>query len=184
MKKIFLVTLFSLFLIQHSNSQDNLDEFFDSFLYQAIDGSLSDSETIVEGFMAPLGASLGSGLNAGWYNTAKTHGLGRFDVTAGIHFIGFPNEAKKFNPSNNLNYLVVENNESIPTFVGGNTNTQIGVIDPAGNFQHVFDAPSGTDLPVLPVPYFQGSIGLIKNSEFMFRLSPLKIDFGQLELGY
>ena len=66
--------------------------------------------------MAPLGASLGSGLNAGWYNTAKTHGLGRFDVT-GIHFIGFPNEAKKFNPSNNLNYLVVENNESIPTFV-------------------------------------------------------------------
>ena len=184
MKKIFLVTLFSIFLIQNSNSQDNLDEFFDSFLYQAIDGSLSDSETIVEGFMAPLGASLGSGLNAGWYNTAKTHGLGRFDVTAGIHFIGFPNEAKKFNPSNNLNYLVVENNESIPTFVGGNTNTQIGYEDNDGNFQHVFDAPSGTDLPVLPVPYFQGSIGLIKNSELMFRLSPLKIDFGQLELGY
>ena len=37
MKKIFLVTLFSIFLIQNSNSQDNLDEFFDSFLYQAID---------------------------------------------------------------------------------------------------------------------------------------------------
>tara|TARA_B100001250_G_scaffold377654_1_gene366897 strand:- start:457 stop:1305 length:849 start_codon:yes stop_codon:yes gene_type:complete len=133
--------------------------------------------------MSPLGASLGSGLNAGWYNTAKTHGLGRFDVTAGIHFIGFPNESKSFNPSSDLNYLEIEGNSSIPTFIGGNTNTQIGVYQ-NGDFIALFDAPRGTDLPVLPVPYFQGSIGLIKNTELMFRASPLKIDFGQLELGY
>lgn len=184
MKKIILLTLFSSFLTQDTYSQDNLDEFFDSFLYQTVDGSLSDSETIVEGYMSPLGSALGSGLNAGWYNTAKTHGLGRFDVTAGIHFIGFPNESKSFNPSNDLNYLVIENNENIPTFIGGNTNSQIGILDPTGNFQYLFDAPRGTDLPVLPVPYFQGSVGLIKSTELMFRISPLKIDFGQLELGY
>ena len=184
MKKIFLLTIISSFVCQNIFSQDNLDEFFDSFLYQAVDGTLSDSETIVEGFMSPLGASLGSGLNAGWYNTAKTHGLGRFDVTAGIHFIGFPNESKSFNPSGDLNYLVVENGESIPTFIGGNTNTTIGVLNQNNEFEYLFDAPRGTELPVLPVPYFQGSIGLIKNTELMFRLSPLKIDFGQLELGY
>tara|TARA_B100001250_G_C19773484_1_gene778383 strand:+ start:722 stop:1720 length:999 start_codon:yes stop_codon:yes gene_type:complete len=183
MKKIFLLTIMSTFICQNIFSQDNLDEFFDSFLYQAVDGTLSDSETIVEGFMSPLGASLGSGLNAGWYNTAKTHGLGRFDVTAGIHFIGFPNESKSFNPSSDLNYLEIEGNASIPTFIGGNTNTQIGVYE-NGDFIALFDAPRGTELPVLPVPYFQGSIGLIKNTELMFRISPLKIDFGQLELGY
>ena len=31
--------------------------------------------------------SLGSGLNGGWYNTAKSHSLGGFDVTAGLHII-------------------------------------------------------------------------------------------------
>ncbi len=170
-------------MCQNTFSQGNLDDFFTSFLQEATDGTLSDSETIVEGFMSPLGASLGSGLNAGWYNTAKTHGLGRFDVTAGIHFIGFPNKSKSFNPSGDLNYLVVENNESIPTFIGGNTNTQIGFLN-NNEFEYLFDAPRGTDLPVLPVPYFQGSVGLIKNTELMFRVSPLKIDFGQLELGY
>ena len=66
MKKIFLLTIISTFICQQTFGQDNLDEFFDSFLYQAEDGSLSDSETIVEGFMSPLGSSLGSGLNAGW----------------------------------------------------------------------------------------------------------------------
>ena len=83
-----------------------------------------------------------------------------------------------------LNYLVVENGESIPTFIGGNTNTTIGVLNQNNEFEYLFDAPRGTELPVLPVPYFQGSIGLVKNTELMFRLSPLKIDFGQLELGY
>ena len=183
MRKIFLLTIISTFMCQNTFSQGNLDDFFTSFLQEATDGTLSDSETIVEGFMSPLGASLGSGLNAGWYNTAKTHGLGRFDVTAGIHFIGFPNKSKSFNPSGDLNYLVVENNESIPTFIGGNTNTQIGFLN-NNEFEYLFDAPRGTDLPVLPVPYFQGSVGLIKNTELMFRVSPLKIDFGQLELGY
>jgi hypothetical protein len=164
-------------------SQDNLDDFFNTFLVEAVDGSLNDSETIVEGFMSPLGASLGSGLNSGWYNTAKTHGLGRFDITMGMHFIGFPNEAKSFNPSEDLNDLVISGDPNIPTFIGGNNNAEIGwMID--DEFVKAFDAPRGTDLPVLPVPYFQGSIGLIKNTELMFRLSPLKIDFGKLELGY
>ena len=183
MKKIFLFTIITIFTTQNIFSQDNLDEFFNTFLVEAVDGSLNDSETIVEGFMSPLGASLGSGLNAGWYNTAKTHGLGRFDITAGVHFIGFPNEAKSFNPSEDLNDLVINGEANIPTFIGGNSNSEIGwMID--NEFVKAFDAPRGTELPVLPVPYFQGSIGLIKKTELMFRISPLKIDFGQLKLGY
>ena len=112
MRKIFLLTIISTFMCQNTFSQGNLDDFFTSFLQEATDCTLSDSETIVEGFMSPLGASLGSGLNAGWYKTAKTHGLGRFDVTAGIHFIGFPNKSKSFNPSGDLNYLVVEKRDT------------------------------------------------------------------------
>tara|TARA_Y100001968_G_scaffold299996_1_gene311047 strand:+ start:147 stop:1151 length:1005 start_codon:yes stop_codon:yes gene_type:complete len=183
MKKILLFTIITCFVHQNLFSQDNLDEFFNTFLVEAVDGSLHDSEVILEGFMSPLGASLGSGLNAGWYNTAKTHGLGRFDVTAGIHFIGFPNEAKSFNPSNELNDLVISGGPDIPTFIGGASDAEIGwMIN--NEFVKAFDAPRGTKLAALPVPYFQGSIGLIKKTELLFRLSPLKIDFGQLELGY
>ena len=52
--------------------------------------------------MSPLGAILGSGLNGGWYNTAKSHSLGGFDITAGLHIISIPNSAETFNPSMTL----------------------------------------------------------------------------------
>ena len=174
MKKI--IFCFTIFLSTSIFSQNGLEDFLSNIV---IDGYLNDSEIILEGFMSPLGKSLGSGLNAGWYNTAKTHGLGRFDVTAGIHFIGFSDEAKSFNPSNDLSNFEISGDPNIPTFIGGASESQIEL-----NNTVLFDAPRGTDLPVLPVPYFQGSIGLIKKTELMFRLSPIKIDFGKLELGY
>ena len=37
--------------------------------------------------MSPVGKWFGSGLNAGWYNTGKTHQFPGFDVTAGFHII-------------------------------------------------------------------------------------------------
>ena len=174
MKKIIFG--FTIFLSTSIFSQDDLENFLNNVV---VDGYLNDSEIILEGFMSPLGASLGSGLNAGWFNTAKTHGLGRFDVTAGIHFIGFPDDSKSFNPSNDLSVFQINGDPNIPTFIGGESESEISY-----GLSQTFDAPRGTELPVLPVPYFQGSIGLIKKTELMFRASPIKTDFGKLELGY
>lgn len=153
---------------------------FDEFLNDVVQESLHDSEILLEGYMSPLGSILGSGLNGGWYNTAKNHKLGGFDITAGLHVISIPNSAETFNPSNDFNQFEIQGNQNIPTFVGPN-NTSSEIIVPGGES---FSAPVGTELPAIPVPYFQGSIGGPKNTDILFRVSPFKLDFGKMKFGY
>ena len=106
--------------------------------------------------------------------------MGGFDITAGLHIISIPNSAEKFNPTSNFNQFQIEGNQNIPTFVGPD-NTNSNIIVPGGTS---FSAPVGTDLPAIPVPYFQGSIGGPKNTDILFRISPFKLDFGQMQFGY
>ena len=174
MRKLIL----SLTILTHISvfSQNALE----NFLNDVVQGSLHDSEILLEGYMSPLGSVLGSGLNGGWYSTAKSHSLGGFDVTAGLHLISIPNSAETFNPSDEFNQFQIQGNQNIPTFVGSD-NTSSQIIVPGGES---FPAPVGTDLPAIPVPYFQGSIGGPKNTDILFRASPFKLDFGDMKFGY
>jgi len=176
MKKFILAFIF----LSHISifSQNALEDFLNNVI---IDGSLHDSEIILEGYMSPLGSVLGSGLNGGWYSTAKPHKLGGFDITAGIHLISIPTSAKTFNPSGDFNQFEIQGDQNIPTFVGSNnTNSTINLEDDI----FLFNAPVGTDVPAIPIPYFQGSIGGPKKTDILFRVSPFKLDFGKLEFGY
>ncbi len=174
MKKLILsLTILTNISVFSQNALEN-------FLNDVVQESLHDSEILLEGYMSPLGAVLGSGLNGGWYNTAKAHSLGGFDVTAGLHIISIPSNAETFNPSNDFNQFQIQGDQNIPTFVGSeNTNSQIVV--PGGES---FSAPIGTDLPAIPVPYFQGSIGGPKKTDILFRASPFKLDFGDMKFSY
>jgi len=170
--------ILSLTILTHISifSQNALE----NFLNDVVQESLHDSEILLEGYMSPLGSILGSGLNGGWYNTAKSHSLGGFDITAGLHIISIPSNSETFNPSDDFNQFQIQGNQNIPTFVGSdNTNSQI--IVPGGES---FPAPIGIDLPSIPVPYFQGSIGGPKKTDILFRVSPFKLDFGDMKFGY
>src|SRR5436190_10835918 len=48
---------------------------------QLIKGSLADANFLVKGYVTPAFNTLGSGLNQGWYNTAKSHKTLGFDLT-------------------------------------------------------------------------------------------------------
>ena len=172
MKKIIL----TLALLTHISvfSQNGLDEFLNNVV---IDGSLHDSEILLEGYMSPLGSVLGAGLNNGWYNTAKPHKLGGFNVTGGLHFISVPNSAETFNPSNDFNQFEISGNENIPTFVGSNNTSSEITLDGVT----LFSAPVGAELPVIPIPYFQGSIGGPKSTDILFRVAPIKLSFGNMK---
>ena len=61
---------------------------------------LDDAKTVVESYIEPLGKSIGTGLNAGWYNTAKPHKPLGFDVTFTLNTVSIPNESINFDPSN------------------------------------------------------------------------------------
>ena len=71
---------------------------------------INDTEKLVEGYMSPVGKWFGSGLNAGWYNTAKPHQFPGFDVTAGFHVITPNTNSQFFNPSSELTNLSPYNN--------------------------------------------------------------------------
>ena len=127
---------------------------------------IRDGKSLIESYISPLGNSLGAALNNGWYNTAKPHRLGGFDVTITANLVLVPTDAKTFNIS--------ESNSNGRTFRGDDTPTILGNTD-AGKATYngnTFDMPKGMNIPLLPVPMLQAGIGLIKNTEIDVRFMP------------
>jgi hypothetical protein len=128
-----------------------------------------DGKSLIEAYIGPLGNSLGAALNNGWYNTAKPHSLGGFDVTITANIVMVPTDAKTFNIS--------KSNEG--AFSGGETPTILG----SGGGANVTysgappgDMPKGFNIPIIPLPMLQAGVGLIKGTELDFRYMPeLKI---------
>jgi len=127
---------------------------------------IADGKSLIEAYISPLGNSLGAALNNGWYNTAKPHHLGGFDVTITANLVLVPADAKTFNIS--------ESNSNGRTFSGGNTPTILGNKDgsEAKYNSILFKMPAGLNIPMLPVPMLQAGIGLIKNTEIDIRFMP------------
>lgn len=126
---------------------------------------LKDGKLLVEAYVAPLANSLGTALNNGWYNTAKPHHFGGFDVTITANVVLVPAEAKTFNISEANN----------ATFSGGNTATILGESNAGGTATfngNDFDLPDGMNLSIMPIPVVQAGVGLIKNTEIDVRFLP------------
>ncbi len=122
---------------------------------------IADGKSLIEAYVSPLGNSLGAALNNGWYNTAKPHHLGGFDITITANLVLVPTDAKTFNitGSNNGTFNGVEGSENTPTILG---NTTAGKATYNGT---KFDMPKGLNIPLLPIPMLQAGIGLIKNQK-------------------
>ena len=176
MKRTIYILVINLIFSLTIKSQDLIKDF--------LTGPLNDSKLLIEGYMAPFGEWLGTGLNSGWYNTAQPHQFPGFDVTGGIHFITPPNQAKQFQP--NLDQLIVNSNDgTLPTFIGQAENTEITYLNPITNeYEILFNAPGGLNWDQsIPMPYVQGSIGLVKKTEILFRLAP-RVKVQDLKMGY
>ena len=133
----------------------------------------TDAKALIEAYISPLGNSLAAGLNNGWYNTAKPHKLGGFDLTFTANFVLINDEVKTFNIDD-----VVEGNyfsgESTPTILGSSEENAEGVFNGTTDFE----MPNGLDIPTIPVPVIQAGIGLIKGTEIDIRYVP-KTKFGK-----
>jgi len=134
------------------------------FAFSANSQEIADGKSLIEAYISPLGNSLGAALNNGWYNTAKPHHLGGFDVTITANLVLVPADAKTFNIS--------ESNKG--TFIGGETPTILGnKSGGTATFNGTdFDMPEGFNIPMLPVPMLQAGVGLIKNTEIDVRFLP------------
>ena len=129
---------------------------------------IKDGKSLIKAYISPLGNSFGAALNNGWYNTAKPHKLGGFDVTITANIVIVPPNAKTFNVSESNGNTF--NGVETPTILGNGNGSQVTYSEAQ------YDMPKGLNIPVIPLPMLQAGVGLIKSTEIDVRYMPeLKI---------
>lgn len=129
-------------------------------------------KNILKEYIKPIADGFAAGLNNGWYNTAKPHKFGGFDITIAGNIVLIPESYKTFSISE-IGGSSFSGGET-PTIVGEKESSEITY-----NGNNV-KMPSGLNIPLVPVPIVQAGIGLIKDTEISIRYLP-KINVGKVE---
>lgn len=152
---------------------------------KVLQGNLADGTKLVNGYIDPFMKTLSTGLNNGWYNTAKPHKIAGFDLTLTVNAVMAPTSANFYN----VNDLKLSNvtldasqpqgitNGNVPTVFGPDVTPNYHYKDAFGLSQS-FAGPGGIDLKknigmnALPVPMVQLGFGLPKGFEIKLRFLP------------
>jgi len=136
---------------------------------------ITQGKKLIEAYFTPMAESFGAGLNNGWYNTAKPHSLGGFDLTFTLNTVIIPNAAETFKIGGAFgNVFKSEENEASTIF--GSTSTTSMYYDPSsvpGSDSIPFKMPGGLKTPAMPLPMIQAGVGLIKNTAIDIRYMPM-----------
>lgn len=147
---------------------------------------LQDANTLIKGYVGPAMRGFGSGLNQGWYNTAKSHKKFGVDLTLNASLMYVPSDEEFYKVDNNQLQdvkLASYDGRTFTSTESGNVPTIFGP-DKAPTYRTVesgntFTGPPGLDLKnqikignALPVPMYQLGIGLPKNTDLKIRWSP------------
>ncbi len=134
-------------------------------------GGIDDANKLIKAYLTPWANALGTGLSGGWYNTAKVHKLGGFDLTFTLNMAFVPTSDKTFDLDNlNLSqYASYSPTDHIaPTAAG---KAKLGPELSYLGFP-LYKTPKGTGLGFIPSPMLQAGIGLIKGTEIDGRYMP------------
>ena len=142
-----------------------------------LDYDIAQGKKFIEAYFTPMTESFGASLNNGWYNTAKPHNLGGFDLTFTLNTVIIPNSAKTFNIKDAGGNTFISNESEASTIFGSKETTTMyyesySTDEPAG-FSIEFEMPGGFKTPVMPLPMIQAGIGLIKNTAIDIRYMPM-----------
>lgn len=159
---------------------------FPSITFSQIDGDfmkggLNDGMKLMEKFISPWAKAFGAGFSGGWYNTAKPHKFGGFDLTLTINAGMVPEGETSFDLKDlNFQHLTLVNpsGSSIsPTIAGvSNSGPLLNYMVNVPGYSPVelarFTAPAGTGLKFVPVPMAQVGLGLPLGTEVTGRFIP------------
>jgi len=155
---------------------------------------INDGMKLIEAYIEPFANAFGAGFNSSWYNTAKTHKFGGFDLTLSVSAAFVPESVTQFDLSDvNFSRLELVDPSGItltPTIAGpdqmGPALRAMGTHPslPGTEIELVnFNAPPGTGIGIVPAPMLQAGIGLPLASEIKLRYIPnTPIDEGSLGL--
>ena len=148
--------------------------FFSTLTYSQSSIDIYNGKNILKEYIRPIADGFSAGLNNGWYNTAKPHKFGGFDITISGNIVLIPESYKTFSIS--------EIGGS--SFSGGETPTIVGEKEPSKITYNTtgdnIKMPAGLNIPLFPVPIVQAGIGLIKDTEISVRYLP-KINVGKVD---
>lgn len=175
-----ILALLALMLVFQSKANAQIDE-IGSFM----SAGTNDAEKLLNAYVSPWINGFGASLAGGWYNTAKTHKPGGFDLTITTNCAFIPEEHRKFD----VDELGLEALERAPGTE--TTSPTIAGKDETGpqlNYNtlniRAFDLPKGTKVATIPSPMAQLSIGLFKDTEITGRWMPkIKIK-GSNDIGF
>lgn len=159
-------------------------------------GGVDDANILFEQYLTPFGNVLGADINGGWYNTAKPHKLGGFDITFTASMAWAPKGAKYFDISRiGLDSDVYGHNSDFetPTVMAPKEDDRPDLwywtdnpATPASDTISLarYQLPNGTGLGFFPLPMAQVGIGLFKGTDVTVRYLPnIKFgDYGQMGL--
>lgn len=185
MKKILYTVSFLLSTglgVMNTKAQSGMSEFIKS--------GLDDGNKLINAYSSPLLKSFGAGLNSGWYNTGKVHGLGGFDLTVTPTLIFIPNEDLKFDV-NNLGLQHIQHisgpTETSTAFGSQNSSTVVGVRgkSPFTNQDttlQTFNMPGGLGVALSTVPTAHLAVGVGFGTELAVRFVP-QITIDKIKVG-
>jgi hypothetical protein len=155
---------------------------------------LEDTEKLLQAYLEPFANILGSDLNAGWYNTARPHSLGGFDVTFSISASWAPPALLTYDVlSLGLNGRLGTAQSIAPTIAGEmddrpslSYSEEVDVPD-VGMVEVPlvdFTLPDGTGVNFFPTPMGQLTVGLPFGTDVSARFVPMIHlgDFGKIGL--
>jgi hypothetical protein len=138
-----------------------------------------DGVKFIQAYVSPWANAFGAGLNGSWYNTAKPHKFGGFDITAGFNVGIVPSSAESFEISSIGLSSSLSGTGIAPTIAGVNSDGPLMTykVSGAGNIVTLasFNTPPGLAWRYIPVPTLQLGIGLPLGTELKGRFIP-KID--------
>jgi hypothetical protein len=142
----------------------------------------ADGLKIVQAYVSPWANAFGAGMNGSWYNTAKPHKFGGFDITTGLN-IGFvPTSATTFDVSK-IGLTTLSGSGVSSTIAGPKTDGQTLTASQGAVTLASFKTPPGTNWKLMPVPTAQIGLGLPFGTELKFRFIPkISIKDGSISL--
>ncbi len=172
-KNIFFIVLFFCFSIPLTAQIKTLGEFFA--------GGVSDAEKLFEAYVTPWANAIGTSLSGGWYNTAKPHKLGGFDITFTANIAFVPEDAKSFDLADltlSDNVHLPAGNTLAPSVAGETTSGPELTYFVEGYEVASLRTPQGTGVGLMATPMVQIGLGLIKGTDLNFRFFP-NVEIGQ-----
>lgn len=173
-------TLMSALLIVSSVSFSQFDN------VDFLKAGAADGIAVIKAYITPWANAFGAGLNSGWYNTAKPHKLGGFDITTSFNIGAVPSSDGTYDVTK-IGLKTFSGTGKAPTVSGAKTNgPTLSYTKTIGSYNVTlasFATPPGTNWKMIPVPTAQIGLGLPLGTEIKGRYIPkIKISDNDISL--